>query len=1054
MKKRILLVEYDLPTIETIKEILSHSIFDITIADEGEVAKDLLKNNKFDLMISAAMLPKFHGFNLSQYVASNYPDTKIIIISGVYKGLDYKHQAITQYKANEFFEKPLIKPNFKKSVLNHLDISEKDLTDKSGFTTTQLSAVDTKKIPTIKKMQENENQLTSEDIFGDIIEDVEKIKTHKIDLNNEIENEPIQTKKKPKEIPEEEKLKIKEVSVEKDNIEQPKERGFRRIDTAELNKDLEDIGKMKEPKKDDKKYKTIEDEISKKFEETLSGLGLSEKKPAVEKIPIQEQEVKEPEVKVVEKEIKEEVPKKKPPRKKVPEDEIGGYDILGLIARGGMAEIYKAKKKGVKGFEKIIAIKKILSGYGEDDRYIEMFVDEAKIAAELSHPNIVQIHDLGRKDDYYFIAMEYVLGKDLRVILRKLKDLNKTFPEELAISLILKVLTALNYAHTAKDNYGKKLDIVHRDISPPNILVSFDGDVKLTDFGVSKASNKIHQTIAGALKGKLLYMSPEQARGESDIDHRSDLYSVGVILFEQITGEKLFLDPSEMGVLKKVQEGIIVKPSKIKKDIDPELENIILKALSSDKEKRHQNASAMIKDFESYLLKTFDRMPNPSHLAHFVYNLFKNEIAKEDIKIDLKPKPIEIKRISKEKVEMEELKEEKKAKEPEKKEILKVDIEKRKKEEDIKIKKEIIEKEEIYEAPIEIDLDKPKKEMETKKPEPFSTIKSEIISIEKETKKKRKSLLVAVIAIVAVAISIYFIFLKKSSPTKNDPLTNIKLPKTESAQTDTLKKTPIIKNNETGDTIPKDQSNVTGETSMESKEKPDMEPKKEGETEQKIQTKELKQTSKPDLTSKKKTPVKPTTESKKTPTTSKPKIKQKKVEPQKSKQSIKPTSQKDKPDKGTPIKKEIKEPIKTEQKKEEPVEPETKEPEKIEPKKEDITKPEIKEPQKTTPITPVITEGTLLSLSMVDTKPVEISTPHPIIPQNLLGRIKQNVVVRFRINHKGEIETVKLLKKANRKKTNDIIINAIKKWKYKPATKNNVKVRVWETFSFTLKRKN
>ena len=175
----------------------------------------------------------------------------------------------------------------------------------------------------------------------------------------------------------------------------------------------------------------------------------------------------------------------------------------------------------------MIAIKKILSGYGEDDKYIEMLVDEAKIAAELSHPNIVQIYDLGRKDNYYFIAMEYVLGKDLREIQTRLRERDKWFPEEIAIYLTIKILEALNYAHKAKDSRGRPLEIVHRDVSPPNILISYNGDVKLTDFGVSKASIKIHQTLSGALKGKLLYMSPEQACGESTIDYRSDLYSAG-----------------------------------------------------------------------------------------------------------------------------------------------------------------------------------------------------------------------------------------------------------------------------------------------------------------------------------------------------------------------------------------------------------------------------------------------------------------------------------------------------------------------------------------------
>ncbi len=304
-----------------------------------------------------------------------------------------------------------------------------------------------------------------------------------------------------------------------------------------------------------------------------------------------------------------------------------------------MAEIYKAKKKGVKGFEKVIAIKKILSGYGEDDKYIEMLVDEAKIAAELSHPNIVQIYDLGRKDNYYFIAMEYVLGKDLREIQTRLRERDQWFPEEIALYLTIKILEALNYAHKAKDSRGRPLEIVHRDVSPPNILISYSGDVKLTDFGVSKASIKIHQTLSGALKGKLLYMSPEQACGDSTIDFRSDLYSTGVLLFELLTGKKLFLDTTEMMVLKKVQNGEIIPPRDINPDMDPALEKILLTSLNKDCDKRYQSAAAMIADLEAYIHKKYDRAPGPVHLSHFIYGLFESDIQRDGIKVDLKPIP-------------------------------------------------------------------------------------------------------------------------------------------------------------------------------------------------------------------------------------------------------------------------------------------------------------------------------------------------------------------------------------------------------------------------------
>ncbi|HNX97693.1 MAG TPA: TonB family protein, partial [Candidatus Aminicenantes bacterium] len=440
------------------------------------------------------------------------------------------------------------------------------------------------------------------------------------------------------------------------------------------------------------KYKKIEDDIARRFEETLSGLGLSKKQvphsakpasppapakpeppqpppppppkpvppppprlvpppppppppspPKVEAAPERTVELPVPPAPVVKPAVTPEpAPAKQPTRPaggidSTPPGEVGDYQILGMIARGGMAEIYKAKKKGVKGFEKIIAIKRILSGYGEDDKFIEMLVDEAKIAAELSHPNIVQIYDLGRKDNYYFIAMEYVQGKDLREIQRRLADTGASLPEDIALYIITKVLEALNYAHKAKDSQGRNLEIVHRDISPPNIMASYTGDVKLTDFGVSKASIKMHQTISGALKGKLLYMSPEQAKGEGNIDYRSDLYSVGVILFELITGRKLFLDSSEMAVLKKVQNGEIIAPHTIKADVDPELERIILRALKADRTERYQDAADMERDLNAYILRKFEYVPASVNLAHFLFHLFREEIVAQGIKVELKP---------------------------------------------------------------------------------------------------------------------------------------------------------------------------------------------------------------------------------------------------------------------------------------------------------------------------------------------------------------------------------------------------------------------------------
>jgi len=603
MNLKILIVEYDVKTIDTIKEILPYSSIVFEVVEDGLKAKKALTKDNFDLVITAAMLPKFHGFQLSEFIAKEYSQIKTIIISGIYKGVDYRHQAITQFKAVDFFEKPLMVDKFKSRIVEILNLDLDELEKQNSLHKTNL--IDTAKIPLYNNIKKKEENLTSDDIFGDIIKDVEKSKP-----SNDI---------------------LPENSIK---INQPSKKKTSKNKSFDMSI-LDDLVKKPIKKKIEKK---IETDISRKLEDTLSGLGLSNKS-------VKKKHVTPPKINIEPK--IEHSPQ--PPIQEVKDEPQSEekYDILGLIARGGMAEIYKAKKRGVKGFKKIIALKKILSGYGEDNNFIEMFIDEAKIVAELTHPNIVQIYDFEKKDNAYLIAMEYVQGKDLRKILKLTKEKNDKLPEVLSLYITIKILDALGYAHSAKDEFGNNLDIVHRDVSPPNILISYNGEVKLTDFGVSKASNKMHQTISGALKGKLLYMSPEQAKAEENIDGRSDIYSVGAILFELMTGEKLFADNSEMGVLKKVQEGIIVKPSSINNEIDDELEQIILKTLSIKAEDRYQSADEMIKAIENYISNTYNIFPSSVHLAHYISNLCIEDIENENLTIEMKPVPIIIEKIIK-----------------------------------------------------------------------------------------------------------------------------------------------------------------------------------------------------------------------------------------------------------------------------------------------------------------------------------------------------------------------------------------------------------------------
>ena len=215
---------------------------------------------------------------------------------------------------------------------------------------------------------------------------------------------------------------------------------------------------------------------------------------------------------------------------------FGKYWLLERINVGGMAEVFKAKSYGVEGFEKLIAIKRILPSIAEDEDFITMFIDEAKIAVQLNHANIAQIFDLGKIDESYFIALEFVHGKDLRTIWDRHKRRGLRLPIPMSVYVISRVLEGLDYAHRKKNAGGEELNIVHRDVSPQNVLVAYEGEVKIIDFGIAKAANKASKTQAGILKGKFGYMSPEQVRG-LPLDRRADIFSAGIILYELLTGE-------------------------------------------------------------------------------------------------------------------------------------------------------------------------------------------------------------------------------------------------------------------------------------------------------------------------------------------------------------------------------------------------------------------------------------------------------------------------------------------------------------------------------------
>ena len=281
---------------------------------------------------------------------------------------------------------------------------------------------------------------------------------------------------------------------------------------------------------------------------------------------------------------------------------FGKYTLIRKLAVGGMAELFLALQRSVAGFEKLIVVKRVLPHLVKDESFIEMLLAEARIAATLNHPNVAHIYDVGSVDGQFYIAMEHIHGEDLRSLVREMKNKNVTsFPLEHALAIVLGCCAGLAYAHEKKDLDGEPMGIVHRDVSPQNILVTFTGDVKLVDFGIAKAGRgQMEDTGSGQLKGKVPYMSPEQAQGEN-LDARSDVFSLGIMLFELCTGRRLFRGKNEMDTLRKIVEDEYPRPRELNPHLSPRLEAIILRSLEKSLERRYQSAREMQADLEDYI---------------------------------------------------------------------------------------------------------------------------------------------------------------------------------------------------------------------------------------------------------------------------------------------------------------------------------------------------------------------------------------------------------------------------------------------------------------------
>ena len=293
---------------------------------------------------------------------------------------------------------------------------------------------------------------------------------------------------------------------------------------------------------------------------------------------------------------------------------IGPYRLKDKIAQGGMAELYTADYVREDGFKRKVAIKKVLPHLAENQDFIKMFIREARLAALLQHPNIVQIFDFGKIHNTYFIAMEYIEGMNLGQVMAKLQT---ALPIDMAMFIIMKISLGLNYSHTKKDDdSGQELGIVHRDISPQNILISNQGEVKISDFGISKATTEPSLTQAGVIKGKLSYLAPEQALG-NEVDKQVDIYALGLVLYEILSGERLYQFDSDIQAIRTIPKMVIPPISSVRSEVPEQLNHIVMRCLEKDKVMRYPDAMALHSDL-SKLRARLQMSYGESDLSNFI----------------------------------------------------------------------------------------------------------------------------------------------------------------------------------------------------------------------------------------------------------------------------------------------------------------------------------------------------------------------------------------------------------------------------------------------------
>jgi serine/threonine protein kinase len=313
---------------------------------------------------------------------------------------------------------------------------------------------------------------------------------------------------------------------------------------------------------------------------------------------------------------------------------FGRYFLLDLIAQGGMAEIYRARLAAKDGAGRLVVVKRIQAGFGGNVEFLQMFKSEIKVTMGLNHQNIVQVYDFGEEQSQPFIAMELVDGKNLRQLLNRFRELGQSFPVELAAHIIEQAASGLHYAHSYKDKIsGDALNVVHRDISPQNILVSYEGGVKIIDFGIAKATTNSEHTRAGVIKGKPSYLAPEQISGDS-LDGRTDLFALGTVFWELLVGKKLFAGDNDLAVLKMIEScsTTVRPPSELNPNVPKELDVIVMKLLTKSPDKRYQSGEEVQRTLRRFLNAYAPDFAS-SDLSHVSKELFQREIVEDRKKV-------------------------------------------------------------------------------------------------------------------------------------------------------------------------------------------------------------------------------------------------------------------------------------------------------------------------------------------------------------------------------------------------------------------------------------